>query len=68
MSTPYAFIGRLEAIPDQADALEQLLSGALPLAQSRLLNPSVARLGPTLRSVSSREWSRHGSVTPEPAV
>jgi quinol monooxygenase YgiN len=34
MSTPYAFVVRLEAKPDKAAALAKLLEGALPLAQA----------------------------------
>jgi quinol monooxygenase YgiN len=34
MNTPYAFVVRLEAKPDRAAALAELLSGALPLAQA----------------------------------
>jgi quinol monooxygenase YgiN len=33
MSTPYAFVARLEAKPDKAEATAKLLAGALPLAQ-----------------------------------
>ena len=34
MNTPYAFVVRLEAKPDCAAALAELLEGALPLAQA----------------------------------
>ena len=34
MNTPYAFVVRLEARPDRAAAVAELLSGALPLAQA----------------------------------
>jgi quinol monooxygenase YgiN len=34
MSTPYAFVVRLEAKPERAAAVAELLSGALPLAQA----------------------------------
>lgn len=34
MDTPYAFVARLEAKPEQAEALTALLAGALPLAQA----------------------------------
>jgi quinol monooxygenase YgiN len=34
MSTPYAFVARIEAKPEKAEDVSQLLSGALPLAQS----------------------------------
>ena len=34
METPYAFVARLEAKPDKAEALAWLLAGALPLAQA----------------------------------
>ena len=34
MSTPYAFVVRLEAKPDRAAALAELLEAALPLAQA----------------------------------
>jgi quinol monooxygenase YgiN len=34
MNTPYAFVVRLEAKPDRAAAVAELLRGALPLAQA----------------------------------
>ena len=34
MNTPYAFVVRLEAKPERAAAVAELLSGALPLAQA----------------------------------
>lgn len=34
MDTPYAFVARLEAKPEKAEALAALLTGALPLAQA----------------------------------
>jgi quinol monooxygenase YgiN len=34
MSTPYAFVVRLEAKPERSAAVAELLSGALPLAQA----------------------------------
>ena len=34
MSTPYAFVARIEAKPEKAQDVAQLLSGALPLAQA----------------------------------
>ena len=34
MNTPYAFVARLEAKPEKAEALATLLAGALPLAQA----------------------------------
>src|SRR5437764_863739 len=34
MSTPYAFVARIEAKPDKADDVAELLTGALPLAQA----------------------------------
>jgi quinol monooxygenase YgiN len=34
MSTPFAFVARLEAKPQKADRLAALLSGALPLAEA----------------------------------
>ncbi len=34
MSTPYAFVVRIEAKPDKAEEVSQLLAGALPLAQA----------------------------------
>ena len=34
MSTPYAFVARIEAKPEKAEDVSQLLSGALPLAQA----------------------------------
>jgi len=34
VDTPYAFVARIEAKPDKADDVAQLLAGALPLAQA----------------------------------
>src|SRR6266545_4334285 len=34
MSTPYAFVARIEAKPDKADEVAALLIGALPLAEA----------------------------------
>ena len=34
MSTPYAFVARIEAKPDKAEEVADLLTGALPLAQA----------------------------------
>ena len=34
MSTPYAFVARLEAKPERAADVAELLTGALPLAQA----------------------------------
>jgi len=34
VNTPYAFVARIEAKPDKADDVAQLLAGALPLAQA----------------------------------
>jgi quinol monooxygenase YgiN len=34
MSTPYAFVARIEAKPEKAEDVSQLLAGALPLAQA----------------------------------
>ena len=34
MSTPYAFVARIEAKPEKADDVAALLTGALPLAQA----------------------------------
>ncbi|HEY2316746.1 MAG TPA: antibiotic biosynthesis monooxygenase [Solirubrobacteraceae bacterium] len=34
MTTPYAFVARIEAKPDKAQAVSELLAGALPLAQA----------------------------------
>ena len=34
MSTPYAFVARIEAKPEKAEEVSQLLAGALPLAQA----------------------------------
>ena len=33
MSTPYAFVAKIEAKPDRAQDVAKLLTGALPLAQ-----------------------------------
>ena len=34
MDTPYAFVARIEAKPEKAEEVAQLLTGALPLAQA----------------------------------
>ena len=34
MSTPYAFVARIEAQPDKAEEVAALLTGALPLAEA----------------------------------
>jgi quinol monooxygenase YgiN len=34
MSTPYAFVARIEAKPEKAEEVAALLTGALPLAQA----------------------------------
>jgi quinol monooxygenase YgiN len=34
MTTPYAFVARIEAKPDKAEEVAELLTGALPLAQA----------------------------------
>jgi quinol monooxygenase YgiN len=34
VSTPFAFVARIEAKPDKADDVAALLAGALPLAQA----------------------------------
>jgi quinol monooxygenase YgiN len=34
MSTPYAFVARMEAKPEKAEQLAALLTGALPLAEA----------------------------------
>jgi quinol monooxygenase YgiN len=34
MSTPYAFVARIEAKPEKAGEVSELLAGALPLAQA----------------------------------
>jgi quinol monooxygenase YgiN len=49
MSTPYAFVAKLEAKPEKADELEQLLVGALPLAEAEpgTVDWYAARTSPT---------------------
>jgi len=34
VNTPYVFVARIEAKPDKADDVAQLLAGALPLAEA----------------------------------
>lgn len=34
MNTPYAFVARIEAKPEKADEVAELLTGALPLAEA----------------------------------
>jgi quinol monooxygenase YgiN len=49
MSTPYAFVGRIEAKPDKAEDVAALLIGALPLAESEpgTVDWYAARTSPT---------------------
>jgi quinol monooxygenase YgiN len=49
MSTPYAFVARIEAKPDKAEDLAALLAGALPLAEAETgtINWYAARTSPT---------------------
>src|SRR5581483_2835997 len=49
VDTPYAFVARIEAKPDKAEDVAQLLAGALPLAQAEpgTVNWYAARTSPT---------------------
>jgi quinol monooxygenase YgiN len=49
MSTPYAFVAKLEAKPDKAEDVAALLAGALPLAEAEpgTINWYAARTSPT---------------------
>ena len=49
MSTPYAFVARIEAKPDKAEAVAALLISALPLAEAEpgTVNWYAARSSPT---------------------
>ena len=49
MSTPYAFVSRIEAKPDKADDVAALLIGALPLAEAEpgTVDWYAARTSPT---------------------
>jgi quinol monooxygenase YgiN len=49
MSTPYAFVARIEAKPDKAEDVAALLTGALPLAQAEqgTVDWYAARTSPT---------------------
>ncbi len=49
MSTPYAFVARIEAKPDKAEDVAALLTGALPLAEaeSGTVDWYAARTSPT---------------------
>ncbi len=49
MSIPYAFVAKLEAKPEKADALAALLTGALPLAEAEpgTVNWYAAQTSPT---------------------
>ena len=49
MSTPYAFVARMEAKPDRAQDVAELLTGALGLAQAEAgtVNWYAARTSPT---------------------
>ncbi len=49
MSTPYAFVARIEAKPDRAEEVATLLTGALPLAEAEpgTVDWYAARTSPT---------------------
>ena len=49
MSTPYAFVARIEAKPDRAEDVAALLAGALPLAVAEMgtVDWYAARTSPT---------------------
>jgi quinol monooxygenase YgiN len=49
VSTPFAFVARIEAKPDRADAVAALLTGALPLAEAEpgTVDWYAARTSPT---------------------
>jgi quinol monooxygenase YgiN len=49
VSTPYAFLARIEAKPDRADDVAALLTGALPLAEAEpgTVDWYAARTSPT---------------------
>jgi quinol monooxygenase YgiN len=49
MSTPYAFVVRIEAKPDKAENVAELLTGALPLAEAEpgTVDWYAARTSPT---------------------
>jgi quinol monooxygenase YgiN len=49
MTTPFAFVVRIEANPDKADDVAALLTGALPLAEAEpgTVNWYAARTSPT---------------------
>ena len=49
MSTPYAFVARIEAKPDRAEDVAALLTGALPLAvaETGTVDWYAARTSPT---------------------
>lgn len=49
MSTPYAFVARIEAKPDRAEEVAALLTGALPLAEAEpgTVDWYAARTSPT---------------------
>ena len=49
MSTPYAFVARIEAKPDKAEDVAALLAGALPLAvaETGTVDWYAARTSPT---------------------
>src|ERR1700722_3514449 len=49
MSTPYAFVAKLEAKPEKAEDVAALLAGALPLAEAEpgTVNWYAARTSPT---------------------
>jgi quinol monooxygenase YgiN len=49
MDTPYAFVARIEAKPEKAEDVAELLTGALPLAQAEqgTVDWYAARTSPT---------------------
>jgi len=71
MSTPYAFVARIEAKPERADDVAALLTDALPLARSEpgtvawyaaRTSPTTFWMFDTFASEDTRQAHLHGEV------
>jgi quinol monooxygenase YgiN len=73
MNTPYAFVARIEAKPDKAEAVAALLIGALPLAEGEpgTVDWYAARTSPTtfwIFDTFGTEADRQAHITGEIAA
>jgi quinol monooxygenase YgiN len=71
MSTPYAFVARIEAKPDKADDVAALLAGALPLAEAEVgtiawyaarTSPTTFWIFDTFETEAAREAHINGQI------